>query len=56
MLHGAWHAPQQPSHAAVPSPLVPPQALSAILNLKLDTDDAPGSAWVSLFSVVVIMA
>ncbi|KAL4425030.1 hypothetical protein ABPG77_001808 [Micractinium sp. CCAP 211/92] len=30
--------------------------ISAIANLKLDADDAPGSAWVSVFSVVPIMA
>lgn len=34
----------------------PPQTISAIANLKLDADDAPGSAWVSVFSVVPIMA
>lgn len=32
------------------------QALSAIANLKLDAEDAPGSAWVSVFTVVPIMA
>lgn len=30
--------------------------ISAIANLKLDAEDAPGSAWVSVFSVVPIMA
>lgn len=32
------------------------QVLSAILNLKLDTNDAPGGAWLQAFTAVPIMA
>ena len=53
-------------HRSLPSPpiLAPPllcfppspQSLSAIANLKLDADDAPGNAWMAAFTAVPITA